>query len=70
MTRQIWIARLLTLAGSIMEDVSPTAIITTGDLSLEQRMAVVGGAADQVSALVQAAQVVRQQMLMDSGRDL
>ena len=53
------IARLLTLAGSIMEDASPVAIIDSGERSLDQRIAEVAVAADQVSALVGAAKVVR-----------
>jgi len=51
------VQKLLTLAGTIMEDVSAIAIIDDGNMTLEGRIAAVRDAAEQVLALTSAAHV-------------
>jgi hypothetical protein len=49
--------RLLTLAGSIMEDASAVAIIAAGDRTLDDRASAVAGAAADARLLAEAAAV-------------
>lgn len=52
------INRLLTIAGTIMEDVSPVAIVSSDDMAVEARITAVLDAGRAISLLAGAADVV------------
>lgn len=53
------IARLLTLAGTIMEDASTVAIVNDGTRSIEQRVAEIAVAAMDIESLARAVELIR-----------
>jgi hypothetical protein len=52
------VGRLLTLAGSTMEDALPVAIVNVSGLSLAERIAIVRVDVDEAAVLLRAAEVL------------